>query len=59
MKKENLLALDIAKDLTIAQLNNSPSMSSCSNTGKTIGDIYEAIYNKLLTLISPDDPSEE
>lgn len=48
-------ATDIAKEITIAQLNNAAPAPSYDETGKHIGNMYEEIFNKVYGILTNDD----
>lgn len=52
MTRSDRLAFDTAKEIMIAHLHNSAPMSSCEDTGENVGNMFEAIYNKLCSIIS-------
>lgn len=52
MTRSDRLAFDTAKEIMIAHLHNSAPMSSCEDTGENVGNMFEAIYNKLRSIIS-------
>lgn len=52
MTRSYRLAFDTAKEIMIAHLHNSAPMSSCEDTGENVGKMFEAIYNKLCSIIS-------
>ena len=49
MTNEKKYAIDMAKEITIAHLNNANPTSPCKETGVCVG---EEIYNKIFSLIS-------
>lgn len=50
MTSEQKYAMDLAKEITIAKLSNSAPGSSNEESGKQIGNMYEAIYNKIYSI---------
>jgi hypothetical protein len=52
MTNEKKYAIDMAKEITIAHLNNANPTSPCKETGVCVGEMFEEIYNKIFSLIS-------
>lgn len=47
-------AMQYAKEITIAKLSQSSPNGSNADVGKLIGDMYEAIYNKIYEIASAE-----
>ena len=52
MTNEKKYAMDLAKEITIAHLNNATPTSPYKTTGEYIGEMYEEIYKKIYSIIS-------
>lgn len=52
MSDEKKFALEIAKEITIAQLNHATPTSPYKELGESIGEMFEEIYNKVSSLTS-------
>lgn len=48
------LAMQYAKEITIAKMNDSAQSPTNYTFGKSIGDMYEAIYNKIYEIASTE-----
>ncbi len=46
------LAMQYAKEITIAKLSTSAPSQSNKDTGERIGEMYEAIYDKIYAIAS-------
>ncbi len=52
MEGNKQLAIQIAKEITIAKLSQSAPTHSDGSSGKAIGEMFEAIYDKVLEVTS-------
>lgn len=51
-------AFESAKEIVIAKLSTSSSTSSNKKVGEDIGEMFEAIYNKLSAILSTEEPTK-
>lgn len=48
-------AVDVAKEITIAQLNNASSGNAYKEAGRDIGEMYEEIFNKVYEILTKSE----
>ena len=56
MNYNHKYALETAKEIVIAKLSTSAPNSSNKEAGEHIGEMYEAIYKKVLEVCSCTEP---
>ena len=56
MTSEQKYAMDLAKEITIAKLSSSAPAQSNEESGTQIGNMYEALYNKIYSIASKESP---
>lgn len=49
------LAMQYAKEITIAKLSTTAPTQTNGDMGKNIGNMYEAIYNKIYEIASKEE----
>ncbi len=48
-------AVDVAKEITIAHLNNANSGNAYKEIGRDIGEMYEEIFNKVYEILTKSE----
>lgn len=56
---EKKYLMDLTKEIVVSKLNNAAPNYSNAETGKSIGDMYESIYNKLSEIYFSDNIDAE
>ena len=50
MNPDKKIALDIAKDIVVARMENS-QVRSDKDGGKNVADFFEAVYDRVLSIV--------
>lgn len=56
---EKRYLMDLTKDIVVSKLGNVAPNYSNGETGKSIGDMYEAIYTKISEIYFSDNADTE